>query len=80
LGKKIVHAILQLPSCQRYAIACSLNDQLDSVHPLFIAMFLDYGIDIKAARWPTDQAQLRSLKTSLVIARKKLRSRLAIMA
>ena len=71
--KCVIHAIRRLPPCQRYAVTCLLNEQLDNIHPSFVAMFKDAGIDIEAARWPEDAAELRSLRTSLAIARKKLR-------
>ena len=68
----IVQAIRCLPPHQRNSVACLLNDQIDDIRP-FITIFKDFDIDIEATHWPCDRAELRSLKTSLSVSRKKLR-------
>src|SRR5207302_1931096 len=72
--KDIVEVILILPPCQQHAMICSLKDQLDSMS-LVIEVLKDHAMDTEEVNWPEKKEELQSLRTSLSIARKKLRLR-----
>jgi RNA polymerase sigma factor (sigma-70 family) len=69
----IFEAIVQLPPRQQRAMICSLKDQIDDVLPVIDAL-RDQLIDVEAVNWPEEKNELQSLRASLSIARKKLRS------
>jgi DNA-directed RNA polymerase specialized sigma24 family protein len=71
----LLHSIAQmvasLPRRQREAMACLLRDYMDDIAQLQ-SIFKMYGIDVEAARWPTEKAEKRLLLASLSVARQKL--------
>lgn len=68
-----VDDVLKLPACQQYAMICSLKDQLDDVLQL-IEAFKDHQVGIEEVNWPEEKEEIRRVRASLSIARKKLRS------
>lgn len=70
---RITATIHLLPPRQRYAIICSLKEQIDSLLALTLA-FKKVGIDIEGIGWPEEKKELQSLKSSRTVAQKKLRS------
>ncbi len=70
--KKLVDAILSLPSRQRQAVLYTLKNRQDDILPL-IKAFRAQGIDIEALNQPEEERESYLLKASLSIARKKLR-------
>ena len=73
LIKRLAQAILALPPKQRYAMICALKDySIDN--SALREIFALCGLDIASTHWPQEQRALQSLRTSLSIARKKLRA------
>jgi DNA-directed RNA polymerase specialized sigma24 family protein len=72
LLKKTAEAVLKLPPQQQRAMICSLKDQVDDI--LLCLDVLRNYVDIEVPNWPAKGNELRSLRTSLSIARKKLRT------
>ncbi len=71
-AEQAVQAIQTLPPRQQRAIICTLLDNLDDMLPL-LAMFKAQKLDIEAAHWPEQKAEMQLLKASLSVSRKKLR-------
>ena len=69
----ISEAILQLPPRQRYAMICSLKEQLDDVLPIMNTL-REQLTEIDAINWPVEKNEIQSLRASLSVARKKLQS------
>ncbi|HYU76684.1 MAG TPA: sigma-70 family RNA polymerase sigma factor [Ktedonobacteraceae bacterium] len=67
-----VEAVATLPANQRRALICHLKDQIDDILPL-VEAFQKRAIDIKAISWPTEKKEAQVFRTSLSIARKKLK-------
>jgi DNA-directed RNA polymerase specialized sigma24 family protein len=72
----LMKAILALPPRQKQAMLYALKDCKDDALPLINALKV-YGIDIEAMDWPDEPGEVRLLKASLTVARKKLRWLLA---
>lgn len=72
-SSKLTKDIPKLPPQQQRAMLCALKDQIADILPL-IDLFLPYGIDIESMHWPETEGELQSIRTSLSIARKKLRA------
>jgi hypothetical protein len=70
---QLVDMLHSLPPCQRKIMICSLKEQLDDV-PTLTQAFKKFEVNIEAVRWPSKKKEMRNLKASLSIARKKLRS------
>lgn len=71
--EEIAGNVLALPPCQQHAIICSLKDYFEDNHPLF-RLLKSNGIDIEGIHWPHDKDKLQSVRSSLSIARKKMRA------
>ena len=69
--KRVIPIILALPRRQRYAMLCTLKDQIDDII-LLIDIFKEAGIDITTIHWPGDKDEVQRLKASLSASRKKL--------
>ncbi|SRR5216684_1414411 len=72
-SSKLTEAVPKLPPQQQRAMICALKDQIGDILPL-VDLFLPYGIDIESMHWPETEGELQSVRTSLSIARKKLRA------
>lgn len=72
--KDMVEFILVLPPCQQRAMICSLKDQLDTM-PSVTELLRNHAMDTGEVDWPEKKDELQSLRTSLSLARKKLRLR-----
>lgn len=72
-----VEAVLKLPPRQQHAMICSLKDRIDDVLPLIDAL-RNHSINIEELNWPEEKDELRRLRASLSIARKKLQSLMRI--
>jgi DNA-directed RNA polymerase specialized sigma24 family protein len=70
---EVVDDVLKLPTIQRYAMICMLKDEVGDTFPL-VEIFAKHGIDIETINWPEDPLELQKLKSSLSVARKKLRA------
>ena len=68
-------AVSALPDGQRQAMLCSLKDRVDDL-PTLIELFKAYSLDIEAAQWPTEHNKRQSMKSSLSVARKKIRAKI----
>ncbi len=68
-----VDALSSFPPCQQQVMICSLKDQLDDVL-LLTKAFKKFEINIETVRWPLKKKEVKNLKASLSIARKKLQS------
>lgn len=71
--RRAAHDLLNLPTLQRKAMLCALKDRSNDTMPL-IEVFTSMGIDVENIHWAGNQKQDKSLRSSLSIARKKLRS------
>ena len=71
--ERMVEGVLALPPCQQRALLCSLKKWKDDFLPFFEAL-KEQGVDIEAMNWPEDKEEQQSLRTSLAIARKKMRA------
>ena len=72
----LVAGILRsLPPCQRRTMICTLKDQMDDLVTL-TQVFKKCGVNIETIGWPSRKKELQSLRASLSIARKKLRTRM----
>ena len=69
----LVNDILQLPPCQQRAMICLLKDEVQDM-PLLCEIFWEHGRDLHAVNWPQDAVELQRLRSSLTIARRKLRA------
>lgn len=69
----IVDVLRSLPPCQKQVMICSLKDQLDDVLT-FTKAFKKFEINIDTVRWPAKKKEMKNLKASLSMARKKLRT------
>jgi hypothetical protein len=54
-------------------MVCALKDQIADILPL-VDLFLPCGIDIESMHWSETAGELQSERTSLSVARKKLRT------
>ena len=72
-SSKLTEAIPKLPPQQQRAMICALKDQIADILPL-VDLFPPHGIDIESMHWPETEGELQSVRTSLSIARKKLRA------
>jgi RNA polymerase sigma factor (sigma-70 family) len=70
---EIVNDVLKLPPRQRSAMICVLKDAVEDTALLAEALE-QHGIDIGDISWPEDAVALQRLRSSLSIARKKLRT------
>ena len=70
--ERAVREVLALPPCQRYALLCSLKDHREDILPLVEAL-KDQGVDIETTSWPDGKEGMQRFRSSLSIARKKLR-------
>lgn len=70
---EVVIDVLNLPCCQQRAMVCMLKDEVGDT-PVLAEEFRKHGVDISTINWPTDPVELQSLKSSLSVARKKMRS------
>ncbi len=66
----ISEGMMKLPPRQQYAMICSLKARLDDVLPIMNAL-RNQGIDIEAINCPEEENDLRNLRASLSVARKK---------
>jgi len=73
-AKDIVEFILLLPPCQQRAMICSLKDSI-RYHVLGLQTAQGSCDGIREVNWPEKKEELQSLRTSLSLARKKLRLR-----
>ena len=67
-------AVMKLPCCQQRAMIWSLKTRLDNPLPL-MNMLSKHGANIDEINLPQGKDELRSFRTSLSIARKKLKPR-----
>jgi hypothetical protein len=65
-------AVMKLPCCQQRAMIWSLNTRLDNPLPL-MNMFSKQVANLDEIKLPQGKDELRSFRTSLSIARKKLK-------
>lgn len=73
LVAELVDEAMYLSPCQQRALFCQIKDEVD---PSILAeIFARHGIDIDAIDWPLDPAKLQSIRSSLTVARRKLRLR-----
>jgi RNA polymerase sigma factor (sigma-70 family) len=72
-SSKLTEAVPKLPPQQQRAMICALKDQIADILPL-VDLFLPFGIDIENIHWPETEGELQSVRTSLSLARKKLRA------
>jgi len=72
-SSKLTESVPKLPPQQQRAMICALKDQIADIIPL-VDLFLPFGIDIENIHWPETECELQSVRTSLSIARKKLRA------
>ena len=70
---EVIDDVLRLPHHQQYAMICLLKDEVGDTFPL-VEEFAKHGVDISTIDWPRDPVELHKLKSSLSVARKKLRS------
>ena len=75
---RAAEAICELPARQRYALICSLKDRLDECLQL-VTVLKERGQDIEKTEWPENKDDQQTLRASLYISRKKLRSIEGIM-
>lgn len=71
--KLMAAGVLDLPPVQQQAMLYSLKQQINDLLP-FLEILQEQGADIEGASMPADANQQRSLRTSLSIARKKMRA------
>ena len=71
----ITITIEALPSRQQYALICYLKDNDDG--PVLIASLRHLHVDPATAYWPDDDDEKMCLKSSLSVARKKLKGALS---
>jgi hypothetical protein len=69
----MAQGMLALPKLQQQAILHSLKKRINDLHP-FLEALEQRGADIKGATFPADEKRQRSQRTSLTIARKKMRT------
>ena len=72
LLEEATEEILRLPPQQQRAMICSLKEHLDD--SLLVLNALGKHVDIEEIRWPEKGKELRSLRSSLSVARKKLQT------
>jgi DNA-directed RNA polymerase specialized sigma24 family protein len=70
---EVVADVINLSHCQQRAMICMLKDEVGDTLVLE-AEFRKHGVDISGINWPTDPGELKTLKSSLSIARMKMRS------
>jgi DNA-directed RNA polymerase specialized sigma24 family protein len=70
--RRTANALLTLPPGQRHALICALKDRLDDLNGLLDAL-REREINIEQVHWPEDKKALQSYRTSLSLARSKLR-------
>ena len=69
----LLKGVLQLPSQQQRAVVCTLKEKVDDLLPL-VELFANHNLDIRNMNWSQDKSEMQSLRTSLSVARRKLRS------
>jgi DNA-directed RNA polymerase specialized sigma24 family protein len=69
----LARGVLELPTVQQQAMLYSLKKHIDDLLP-FIEKLQGQGADVEGASMPTNANQQRSHRTSLSIARKKMRA------
>jgi RNA polymerase sigma factor (sigma-70 family) len=72
-SSELTENVLELPPQQQRALICALKDQIADILPL-VDMFLPYGIDVESMHWPETENELQSARTSLSVARRKMRA------
>ena len=70
---EVITDVMNLPWCQRRAMVCMLKDEVGDTPGLEVE-FCKQGSVLSAINWPTDPVERQSLKSSLSVARKKMRS------
>lgn len=70
---RAIEDVLLLPLCQRYALICTIKNQIEDILPLPDAS-TKLGVDIETINWPSEKEAVQRLRASLSVARKKLRS------
>lgn len=70
---KLTEYVPKLPPQQQRAMICALKDQIADILPL-ADLFLSHGIDVENMHWSETASELQSERTSLSVARKKLRA------
>jgi DNA-directed RNA polymerase specialized sigma24 family protein len=70
---ELIQDVLRLPPKQQYAMICMLKDEVAHSFPI-AEIFLNHGKDITNINWPEEKSKLQSLRASISVARKKLRS------
>lgn len=71
--RRLIQIVLELPPQQQRAMICELKDQIADILPL-VDMFRPYGIDIESIHWPETKKELQRMRSSLSVARRKLRA------
>jgi DNA-directed RNA polymerase specialized sigma24 family protein len=72
-AEETFEAVMRLPACQQRAMICSLKVRLDNLLPL-IKVLSKHAVNIDEVNLPQNKDELKSFRSSLSIARKKLRS------
>ncbi len=72
-----VNELIHFPQIQRRAMICHLKDKLDDVL-LLVDTFCRHDISIEQEHWPTRKNELQSYRSSIVIAKSKLRASLSM--
>jgi DNA-directed RNA polymerase specialized sigma24 family protein len=74
-----IYLLLHLPKLQRRALLTALKDRIADTLPL-LEEYARRGPDLEQARWSENAQQLKSQRSSLSIARKKVRILMAALA
>jgi len=69
----MAEGVLELPTVQQQAMLHSLKKHIDNLFP-FIELLQQRGADIEGATFPADEKGQRSHRTSLSVARRKMRA------
>jgi DNA-directed RNA polymerase specialized sigma24 family protein len=72
-SSKLTEYVPKLPPQQQRAMICALKDQIADILPLG-DLFLPFGIDVETMHWSETASELQSERSSLSVARKKLRA------
>lgn len=72
-SSKLTEYVPKLPPQQQRAMICTLKDQIADILPL-VDLFLQVNIDIESMHWSENADELQSERSSLSVARKKMRT------
>ncbi len=72
-SSKLTEFVPKLPPQQQRAIICALKDQIADILSL-VDLFLQVDIDIESMHWSETASELQSERSSLSVARKKMRA------